>query len=209
LRQWRIWHGVSLSRRRPYRPVIPIDFAANAASLGAYAVAARTYDQLATALAEAKKQPRTSVVVVETDYNDRVPGYDSWWDVPIAEVSESQAVQEARAAYIEAVKKERYFWPASSFSSAAGAKQAAEKLCFVSERRPQEKSRILADLVLLQNQLLQSTSSACYAVGEHAMLILCGNQIQALLKNPFTPRMHRDLGIDQGRKRTGWSGPRC
>jgi len=75
---------------------------------------ARTYDQLATALAEAKKQPRTSVVVVETDYNDRVPGYDSWWDVPIAEVSESKAVQEARAAYIEAAKRERYFWPAGS-----------------------------------------------------------------------------------------------
>jgi 3D-(3,5/4)-trihydroxycyclohexane-1,2-dione acylhydrolase (decyclizing) len=94
--------------------VIPIDFAANAASLGAYAVTARTYEQLGAALAEAKKQPRTSVVVVETDYNDRVPGYDSWWDVPIAEVSESQAVQEARAAYIEAVKRERYFWPAGS-----------------------------------------------------------------------------------------------
>jgi hypothetical protein len=52
------------------------------------------------------------VVVVETDYNDRVGGYNSWWDVPIAEVSESKAVQEARAAYVEAVKKERYFWPA-------------------------------------------------------------------------------------------------
>jgi hypothetical protein len=34
--------------------------------------------------------------------------------VPIAEVSESQAVQEARAAYVEAVKKERYFWPAQA-----------------------------------------------------------------------------------------------
>ena len=51
-------------------------------------------------------------MVVETDYHDRVPGYDSWWDVPIAEVSDSQAVQEARTAYVEAVKKERYFWPA-------------------------------------------------------------------------------------------------
>jgi hypothetical protein len=28
-------------------------------------------------------------------------------------VSESQAVREARAAYIEAIKKERYFWPAT------------------------------------------------------------------------------------------------
>ena len=52
------------------------------------------------------------MVVVETDYNDRVAGYNSWWDVPVAEVSESQAVREARAAYIEAIKKERYFWPA-------------------------------------------------------------------------------------------------
>jgi len=41
-----------------------------------------------------------------------VPGYHSWWDVPIAEVSESQAVRAAREAYIEAIKKERYFWPA-------------------------------------------------------------------------------------------------
>jgi len=32
--------------------------------------------------------------------------------VPIAEVSENPAVQEARAAYVEAVKKERYYWPA-------------------------------------------------------------------------------------------------
>src|SRR6201996_3344685 len=70
-------------------PIIYTDFAANAASLGAYPVRARTYDQLAGALAEAKKQPRTSVVVGETDYNDRVGGYHSWWDVPIAEVSEN------------------------------------------------------------------------------------------------------------------------
>jgi 3D-(3,5/4)-trihydroxycyclohexane-1,2-dione acylhydrolase (decyclizing) len=91
---------------------IATDFAANAASLGAYTVTARTYDQFAEALVEAKKQPRTSVVVVETDYHDRVPGYNSWWDVPIAEVSENPAVQEARVAYVEAAKKERYFWPA-------------------------------------------------------------------------------------------------
>ena len=101
-------------------PVIPIDFAANAASLGAYALSARTYEQLGAALAEAKKQTRTSVVVVETDYNDRVPGYNSWWDVPVAEVSESQAVREARAAYIEAIKKERYFWPVLARENGTG-----------------------------------------------------------------------------------------
>jgi 3D-(3,5/4)-trihydroxycyclohexane-1,2-dione acylhydrolase (decyclizing) len=91
--------------------VIQIDFVANASSLGAHAVRARSHDEFAQALSEMKLQPRTSVVVVETDYYDGVPGYETWWDVPIAEVSELEAVQQARAKYVEAKKKERYFWP--------------------------------------------------------------------------------------------------
>jgi 3D-(3,5/4)-trihydroxycyclohexane-1,2-dione acylhydrolase (decyclizing) len=91
--------------------VIPIDFVVNAASLGAHALRARTREELADAVAGLKKQTRTSVVVVETDYFDSVPGYESWWDVPIAEVSESESVQEARRAHVEARKRERYFWP--------------------------------------------------------------------------------------------------
>jgi 3D-(3,5/4)-trihydroxycyclohexane-1,2-dione acylhydrolase (decyclizing) len=38
-----------------------------------------------------------------------VPGYESWWDVPIAEVSESEGVRAARRAYEAAVKRERHF----------------------------------------------------------------------------------------------------
>jgi 3D-(3,5/4)-trihydroxycyclohexane-1,2-dione acylhydrolase (decyclizing) len=91
--------------------VIPVDFVANAASLGAHSVRAQNREQLSEALAAGKKQPRTSVVVVETDYYDGVPGYESWWDVPIAEVSESESVQQARRSYVEGKKKERYFWP--------------------------------------------------------------------------------------------------
>lgn len=91
--------------------LISVDFVANAASLGAHAVRAQTLEQLSEALAAGKKQPRTSVVVVETDYYDGVPGYESWWDVPIAEVSESESVQQARRSYVEGKKKERYFWP--------------------------------------------------------------------------------------------------
>ena len=91
--------------------VIPVDFVANAASLGAHAVRARTHEELTEALAGLKKQTRTAVVVVETDYYDSVPGYESWWDVPIAEVSESESVQKARTAHVEGRKRERYFWP--------------------------------------------------------------------------------------------------
>jgi 3D-(3,5/4)-trihydroxycyclohexane-1,2-dione acylhydrolase (decyclizing) len=46
---------------------------------------------------------------METAYDHRVPGYESWWDVPVAEVSEREAVQSARKKYEEARKKERYF----------------------------------------------------------------------------------------------------
>jgi len=89
---------------------LPVDFVGNAASLGAWAVRARTRDELTAALAEGRKQPRTSVVVVETAYDHRVPGYESWWDVAIAEVSEREAVKAARKQYEEARKKERVFF---------------------------------------------------------------------------------------------------
>jgi len=89
---------------------IPVDFAANAASLGAFTVRATSHSELAEALAKCRAQNRVSVVVVETDYNDRVGGYESWWDVPIAEVSKSEKVQQAFGRYEESKKRERSFW---------------------------------------------------------------------------------------------------
>ena len=89
--------------------VLPVDFVANAASLGAHAVRATTHDELVDAVGAMPSHEGTNVVVVETDINSRVPGYESWWDVPIAEVSEVEAVQAARKEYEEGKKKERYF----------------------------------------------------------------------------------------------------
>ena len=90
--------------------LLPVDFVANAASLGAWATRARSRDELVNALAEARRQPRTTVVVVETSYDQRVPGYESWWDVAIAEVSEREPVRAARKKYEEALPKERFFF---------------------------------------------------------------------------------------------------
>jgi 3D-(3,5/4)-trihydroxycyclohexane-1,2-dione acylhydrolase (decyclizing) len=90
--------------------ILPVDFAANAASLGAWAVRAHTAEELKAALVSAQEQPRTTVVVVETSYDDRVPGYESWWDVAVAEVSERESVKAARQKYDEARKKERQFF---------------------------------------------------------------------------------------------------
>jgi len=88
---------------------IPVDFAANAASLGAHAIRANTREDLKRALEEARRQDRTTVVTVEVDKEQRVPGYESWWDVPVAEISEMEAVQQVRAAYEKNLKKERLF----------------------------------------------------------------------------------------------------
>jgi 3D-(3,5/4)-trihydroxycyclohexane-1,2-dione acylhydrolase (decyclizing) len=89
--------------------VIPVDFVANARSLGAEAVRAVTRDDLKQALLASKKSRKTFVVVIETAYDHRIPAYESWWDVPIAEVSEVESVRAARANYVEATKKQRIF----------------------------------------------------------------------------------------------------
>ena len=49
------------------------------------------------------------MIVIETAIDERVPGYESWWDVAIAEVSESASVREARGKYEKAREKERNF----------------------------------------------------------------------------------------------------
>ena len=87
-----------------------MDFAANAASLGAWTARAQTADELKAALTAAREQRRTSVVVIETSYDEMVPSYESWWDVPIAQVSERDAVKAARRSYEEARRKERFFF---------------------------------------------------------------------------------------------------
>jgi 3D-(3,5/4)-trihydroxycyclohexane-1,2-dione acylhydrolase (decyclizing) len=90
-------------------PRLRVDFAANARSLGAHVIATRTIAELRSALAEARKQERTTVVTIETDRDVRVGGYESWWDVPPAEVSTSEAVQKARRDWEAARKKKRWF----------------------------------------------------------------------------------------------------
>lgn len=86
---------------------VPVDFAALCSGLGARTVRVRTREELEAALAEMRGHTATTALVIEVDKEQRVPGYESWWDVPVAEVSEIETVREARAAYETAVKKER------------------------------------------------------------------------------------------------------
>jgi 3D-(3,5/4)-trihydroxycyclohexane-1,2-dione acylhydrolase (decyclizing) len=56
-----------------------------------------------------RSETRTCAVVIEVDKEMRVPGYESWWDVPISEVSEIGSIRAARASYEEAIRKERHY----------------------------------------------------------------------------------------------------
>ena len=86
---------------------LAIDYAANAASLGADALLAHSPAELQAALVEARTRTRTTVIVTEVDASVAVPSYDSWWDVPVAEVSPSDRVREARRSYDQQVARER------------------------------------------------------------------------------------------------------
>jgi 3D-(3,5/4)-trihydroxycyclohexane-1,2-dione acylhydrolase (decyclizing) len=90
-------------------PHLPIDLAGNAASLGAVAIRAQTIAELRAALERAKLEEVTTVIVVEVDRYEGVPGYESWWDVPVSEVSGLAAVEAVRAEYETARSNERRF----------------------------------------------------------------------------------------------------
>src|SRR5262249_53284549 len=83
-------------------PVLPIDLAANAQSLGARVIRCSSIQELRAGLEAAKGERETVVLTIEVDRYEGVPSYESWWDVPVSEVSTVEAVQAARAAYEQA-----------------------------------------------------------------------------------------------------------
>jgi 3D-(3,5/4)-trihydroxycyclohexane-1,2-dione acylhydrolase (decyclizing) len=88
---------------------LPIDLAANAASLGARASRAESIAELRTALADARASAETTVIVVPVDPAASVDAGGAWWDVPLAEISEVDDVEAARAAYEAGRAKQRRF----------------------------------------------------------------------------------------------------
>ncbi|MDQ3767646.1 MAG: 3D-(3,5/4)-trihydroxycyclohexane-1,2-dione acylhydrolase (decyclizing) [Actinomycetota bacterium] len=89
--------------------VLPVDLAANAASLGARVIRASSVAELRDALKQAVDSDTTTVVHIEADPDVSVPSYGAWWEVAVAEVSESDAVARARAEYEKAKTQGRTF----------------------------------------------------------------------------------------------------
>jgi 3D-(3,5/4)-trihydroxycyclohexane-1,2-dione acylhydrolase (decyclizing) len=87
--------------------ILPVDLSANAEALGAHVIRAGSVAELEKALARAKEFERTAVIYVPVDRYEGVPDYESFWDVPVAEVSEMETVAAAREEYTENRRAER------------------------------------------------------------------------------------------------------
>jgi 3D-(3,5/4)-trihydroxycyclohexane-1,2-dione acylhydrolase (decyclizing) len=88
---------------------LPIDLAANAASFGLEVLKATTAGELAEAVKAAKAATGPIVIYVETDPLIGAPDSESWWDVPVSEVSTLESTQQAREVYDKHKATQRLF----------------------------------------------------------------------------------------------------
>jgi len=82
-----------------------IDFAQHAAALGAHAEKVSGIADLDAALGRAHAADRTAVVVIDTDPVISTEAGGTWWDVPVAQVSDNNDVSSAHTAYAEQQKR--------------------------------------------------------------------------------------------------------
>ena len=87
---------------------LPIDYAANAASMGAHVIKVANVKELKVALKEAKSIDITTLIYIEVDRKKAVPGF-AWWDVAVAQVSEKSEVEKSLKTYQENKKSQKYY----------------------------------------------------------------------------------------------------
>ncbi|MFE3494177.1 thiamine pyrophosphate-dependent enzyme, partial [Streptomyces sp. NPDC059175] len=90
---------------------LPVDLAANAASLGMRVIRAQTVRDLREALAEARAADVPTCVYVETETADTVSGpppAQAWWDVPVAATATRSSAVKAREEYDRQVAARRH-----------------------------------------------------------------------------------------------------
>jgi 3D-(3,5/4)-trihydroxycyclohexane-1,2-dione acylhydrolase (decyclizing) len=88
---------------------LPVDYAAHAESMGIDATKVQTKQELEESLNQARESDASMMIEVLVDHSIGVPGYESWWDVPVAEVSQSDKVTKIRKDYDQKIKDERNF----------------------------------------------------------------------------------------------------
>ncbi|MBQ6382155.1 MAG: 3D-(3,5/4)-trihydroxycyclohexane-1,2-dione acylhydrolase (decyclizing) [Clostridia bacterium] len=88
--------------------VMPLDFAKSAEGYGLKAYSIHTEEELKAALTDALTQERPVLYDIKVDPGSMTPGYENWWRVGVAEVSQQPRVQAAYAdlcAHIQDTRK--------------------------------------------------------------------------------------------------------
>ena len=88
--------------------LLAVDLAANAASLGCTMFRADGIESLKGAIKKAKDASGPVVIHIDSDPFIPAPSSESWWDVPVSEVSDLESTKQARAAYEEERAKQRH-----------------------------------------------------------------------------------------------------
>jgi 3D-(3,5/4)-trihydroxycyclohexane-1,2-dione acylhydrolase (decyclizing) len=88
---------------------LPVDLAANAASLGVEVIKTTTAGEFADAIKAAKAADHSLVIYVETDPLIEAPDSESWWDVPVSATSTLDSTQQARKTYDEHKATQKLF----------------------------------------------------------------------------------------------------
>ena len=86
---------------------IPVDFKKHGESMGALGFYARTEQDIRDAIEAGRAHDGVTLIHVAVSPDKRAPGYDSWWDVPVAAVSGSELVNQARDRYETKVAAQR------------------------------------------------------------------------------------------------------
>ncbi len=88
---------------------LPVDLALNAQSLGVNVIKATDRSSLLQALEAARSADKATVIYIETSLYRTVKGYNAWWEVPVAEVSDDADVQRAYETYLENKKSQQIY----------------------------------------------------------------------------------------------------
>ncbi|MBE5097829.1 3D-(3,5/4)-trihydroxycyclohexane-1,2-dione acylhydrolase (decyclizing) [Priestia aryabhattai] len=75
--------------------ILNIDYAKTAEGYGAKTYLVNTVEQLKEALEDAKKQEVSTLIDIKVLPKTMTDGYDSWWNVGVAEVSDKESIQKA------------------------------------------------------------------------------------------------------------------
>ena len=89
---------------------LDIDYAKNAASMGARTWNVATPDELRQALREARAEKRSCVIVAEVEKHRYLPGSGVWWDIAAAETSEDPETRRLRAEYEKEREDQRFYY---------------------------------------------------------------------------------------------------